>query len=721
MARCFTVPATHAASRFGEVDGTKVPGAAASIGIFAVELHRRYVFMSPYLACLVVVVSVGASVVWSSRRNLVSQAFALLAIYTAIWICLYWRLRTPWGDGPVPWLRAIAAVADFFPWVIWWVGRCAILPHGSWRDFFSIGRYWMSASLMLASIALTPWFIPAESTASQHLVGIAYIPHQVGQFCLFLALPIYAVTAISSTQGFARSMAKLVFIGGGLAALVALSVKSIAPRFSHLELAAAVPMVASAFFVATAWAVSSQQLLDARSHMLIVLRRSVGLVGAAFVITALVERTWDMPHELQVLISTTTGVSLALLFDVLTGTLLDRSLARKSLAAARSLQQFATDIAALPAVELHATAAPRLAETLSSDAVTIFWRSAGNQPLRLISSHHAPDGCPHSLRDDHALLSQSTRERAPWWLLRRLPAVDPGLTGFALCVPAIERNQVFLLVLLGHKHSPLGFTQSELSALQAWALACHHTLTTRALLERENAQQQLVYAGKLAAGIAHNLRNPLATVRAFLEADAEIPRPQLDELHDFALKESSRIQSTIDGLTALSRGERFALQPHDLHALVARAVETNQPYFAECGATVAIEGAPDSRLVLAEPWQLTTALTNLLRNSAEEVARDGGGWIRVELGAGPPGCVEVRVRDSGRGLPAHIRNAVFSRDLFAQTTKATTAPGRRTGFGIGLHSTMLIVTIGHGGHFDYRDGAFVITLPVAPASTPSGK
>lgn len=676
--------------------------------------------MSPYLACLVVVVSVGASVVWSNRRNVVSQAFALTALGAAVWICLLWAIRAPWIRNPVPWLRAGVALGDTFPWLLWWMGRCAIHPQGSWRDFFSEGRYWMTASLILVALAVSPWFLPPEATPKHHVFGPGYAPHQVAQILLFLTLLVYAATEISRLRGFARSVAKLFFLGGSVTALASAGLM-LAKRFGYPEFVGGAPVVVSAFFIVGAWAVSSQQLLDTRHNMLTVLRRSIGLIGTAFVITWLLEETWTLPREVQVLVAAASGILLALVFDSLSGFALDRSLAKDSLAAARTLQRFATEIAALPAAELWESAAGRLAETLSCREVAVFWRSSADRPLQVISTHRAPPDCPSMLDENHPLLWHSMLERAPWWLSRRLPAVDPGLAGFALCVPVIERNHVLLVVLTGHKRSALGFTQAELSALQAWALACHHTLTTRALLERENAQQQLVYAGKLAAGIAHNLRNPLATVRAFLEADAEIPRPQLTELHDFALKESSRIQSTIDGLTALSRGERFTLQPHDLHALVARAVETNRPYFAECGATVEIEDSSDGRQVLAEPWQLTTALTNLLRNSAEEVARDGGGWIRLELGSGPTGRVEVRVRDSGRGLPTHIRNAVFSRDLFAQTTKATPTPGRRTGFGIGLHSTMLIVTIGHGGHFDYRDGAFVITLPAAPASAPGGK
>lgn len=447
--------------------------------------------------------------------------------------------------------------------------------------------------------------------------------------------------------------------------------------------------------------------------MLTAMRRSISLIGAAFLIAWLVERPWLIPRELHILIATTSGVMLALLFDSLIGFLIERSLSKKTSSAVRNLQRFTIDIAILSIAKLRKIASRQIAKTLSCRPVVIYWRSTSEQPLKLVSRYQGATIFPPTLDNSHALLHQSALERAPWWLTRRLPSIDPIFTAFGLCVPVIERDQVLLLLLTGHKHGPLGFTQPEIAALQAWALACHHTLTTRALLERENAQQQLVYAGKLAAGIAHNLRNPLAIVRAYVEADPSMAKTNLEELHDFALKETARIQSTVDGLMALSRGERFALEPHSLPTLVARALELNHSYFAESRARVEMVPPTTDCRVMAEPWQFTTALTNLLRNSAEEVAREGGGWIRIEMGVGAPGWVEVRVRDSGRGLPEHIRDAVFTRDLFAQTTKAIAATGRRTGFGVGLHSTMLIVTIGHGGQFDYRDGAFVMTLPAA--------
>lgn len=665
---------------------------------------------------MVVVLSVGVSVVWSQRRVLPSQAFALLAFAAVGWIGLLWAIRAPWTVNPVPWLRAAVALGDFFPWFLWWMGYSAVSPNASWRDFFVGGRYWMAVSVLLAGLALSPWFLPPEARPTHHVFGPGYVPHQIAQIFVFLILLVHAGAEIARTRGFARSLAKLFFIGGSCTALISASLM-LAKHFGQPQLVSGAPVVVSVFYIGGAWAVSSQQLLDTRHHVVTVLRRTLGLIGTAFVITWLLEETWGLPREFQVLIAAGSGIGLALVFDSVSGAVLNRTLAKDSVETARSLQHYTTELAAQPAAELNATAAPRLAETLRSREVAVYWRGRPENPLRVVSAYPAPTECPNTLNEDHALIQQSAREQAPWWLARRLTSVDLTLTGVALCVPVVERSTISLLVLTGHKQGPLGFSQAEISALQSWALACHHTLTTRALLERENAQRQLVYAGKLAAGIAHNIRNPLAIVRAYLEADPALPRDEGSELHQLALTESARIQSTIDGLTALSRGERFALVPHDVDALLRRATEINAPYLAECRASVEITGAPGSPPVLAEPWQITTALTNLLRNSAEEVAREGGGWIRLEFAPAAPGWLELRVRDSGRGLPDHIRDAVFSRDLFAQTTKPTSAPGRRTGFGIGLHSTMLIVTIGHGGRFEYHDGAFVLTLPTAAAAS----
>jgi len=571
----------------------------------------------------------------------------------------------------------------------------------------------MVASLLFAALALSPWFLPPETSPSNHVFGIGYMPHQVVQPILFGVLLIHASSEISNLKGFARSMAKLFFIGGGVTSLISAGFLMIAKHLSRPELFRGAPLVASAFYVVGAWAVSSQQLLDTRHHMLTVLRRAIGLIATAFIVTWLIDRIWSLPRELQVLIATASGLMLALFLDSVSGLIFDRSLMQASFEASCSLQKFSTEIAALPVAELRETAAQCLAKILSTNEVAIYWRSDANQPLRLVSSYNVLADCRTVLSDEHALIWISGRERTSWWLSRRLSSIEDDFGNLALCVPVLEQSQVLLIILTGHKRSVLGFTQPEIAALQAWALACHHTLTTRALLERENAQQQLVYAGKLAAGIAHNLRNPLAIVRAYVEADPSMAKTNLEELHDFALKETARIQSTVDGLMALSRGERFALEPHSLPTLVARALELNHSYFAESRARVEMVPPTTDCRVMAEPWQFTTALTNLLRNSAEEVAREGGGWIRIEMGVGAPGWVEVRVRDSGRGLPEHIRDAVFTRDLFAQTTKAIAATGRRTGFGVGLHSTMLIVTIGHGGQFAYRDGAFVMTLPAA--------
>jgi len=270
------------------------------------------------------------------------------------------------------------------------------------------------------------------------------------------------------------------------------------------------------------------------------------------------------------------------------------------------------------------------------------------------------------------------------------------------------------LMVVGASERMLGYSAAEISALHSIGVAVNHLLVMREMIARQAEQEQLALAGKLAAGIAHNIRNPLAVVRACLEVDPTLPNGAARELHEAAAVKVRSIQSTVDSLSALARGERFALERHDLASLIRGVLVDQADYLAQCGARVNFTDIENRWSGLVEPHQLAIALTNLIRNAAEEIAKDPkGGVVTIAVDGPSDDRLTIRVVDTGRGLPQHIVDAVFSRDLFAKTTKAEGRPARKTGYGIGLHSTMMIITTGHGGRFEYHDGAFHVSLPAA--------
>ncbi len=385
------------------------------------------------------------------------------------------------------------------------------------------------------------------------------------------------------------------------------------------------------------------------------------------------------------------------------------------------IKQLAADIHLQSTDGLGDSIIAQIAAATDCQLVCLYWRQ-GATGLRLLASINtgASREVPGEIGTDDVFCSQSLSVKEPWLTMDIMRNERPQWRQTVdVCVPVIHKEQVGFLMLLGKKRPMSGYAETELNALQSLATALHHALTVHALFEQEAAQRQLIYTGKIAAGIAHNVRNPLAVVRAYLEADDSLEPELRLELHRHAMDEIARIQGMVDGLSALARGELFALAPHDLHRVVATACATQADYLASCRAEVDVRFDAGRHMVLAEGTQITTALSNLLRNSAEEIAKTGvPGRIEFAIDSEDNKLTTLRITDTGRGLPVEIEQAMFSRDLFARTTKKQGALGRRTGYGIGLHSTMIIVNIGHGGQFTYRDRAFRISLQRAATTSP---
>ncbi len=242
------------------------------------------------------------------------------------------------------------------------------------------------------------------------------------------------------------------------------------------------------------------------------------------------------------------------------------------------------------------------------------------------------------------------------------------------------------------------------------ALASGFNRMTAALAERDDMlirSERLATAGKMAAKVTHEIRNPLSS----LGLNAELLEEELaqsgdaDEAH--ALLHA--MQDEIERLTQITESYlRFSRlpSPHpqfdDLNATVNAVLEFMNEEFKEAG--VEIEKALNSDLapIFFDRAQMRQALSNLLRNACE--AMPSGGTIRVSTAAAAD-TVELTVKDSGGGVPddavAHIFKSFYS-------TKSS-------GTGLGLPLVRQIC-IAHGGDARLQTtgkegSSFVISLP----------
>jgi PAS domain S-box-containing protein len=240
--------------------------------------------------------------------------------------------------------------------------------------------------------------------------------------------------------------------------------------------------------------------------------------------------------------------------------------------------------------------------------------------------------------------------------------------------------------------------------------AMYVDLSERRRLELQLIQSEKMAAiGQLAAGIAHEIRNPLGIIMNALYDLAELlpdPSPDVREDLQIARVEMARVQEIINNLLEFSRDSHAESQAVDLNALIGRTLKLMGKYLQNHGVQAV---AALGRLGPCEANEngLRQVLLNLITNAVQ--AMPEGGELRLETFTTPSGCVGLRVSDTGHGIPPEDLCRIF--DPF-YTTKE---PGEGTGLGLSVvHS--VIKNAGGDIQVDSqprRGTTFTIRLPAA--------
>jgi len=224
--------------------------------------------------------------------------------------------------------------------------------------------------------------------------------------------------------------------------------------------------------------------------------------------------------------------------------------------------------------------------------------------------------------------------------------------------------------------------------------------------EESRLNESLAQLGEMAGGVAHELRNSLATLRGYLTLIER--RPDEDSIADFLSeirRETEHLERVLEDFLSFARPGTARVREFPLVPLLARAAA--DPSLA--GVEVRVRGSLDHETVLrGDPQLLERALRNLLHNAAQ-AEREAGrqGPVEVSLGLQPDG-IEVAVEDRGAGLPDEIRERLFHPFV----------TGRRGGVGLGLALAHRIVVL-HGGriHLEDRPGGGTRALLFFPRDT----
>ena len=248
------------------------------------------------------------------------------------------------------------------------------------------------------------------------------------------------------------------------------------------------------------------------------------------------------------------------------------------------------------------------------------------------------------------------------------------------------------------------------------AVAFVTNITERVALQNAARQsERLAALGTLAAGIAHEINNPLGIISSrielmLLEAQSEpLPQPVIEDLMTVH-RHAERVARIAQGLLSFARQSPSERAPVDINRVVDDALVLARGQITKVGVTIDTSLAPGLPPVRGDASALGQVIVNLLTNARD--AMPEGGELRIEtaIAPGAPGWIQVTVSDTGRGMNAATLARIF--DPF-YTTKST-------GTGLGLSISYGIVR-DHGGTITAQstEGAgatFVIRLPVDAAA-----
>jgi len=220
-------------------------------------------------------------------------------------------------------------------------------------------------------------------------------------------------------------------------------------------------------------------------------------------------------------------------------------------------------------------------------------------------------------------------------------------------------------------------------------------------------QSKLVSIGLLAAGVAHEINNPLTTILTtalLIQEDIDPENPIHKELGIIA-SETLRCRKIVTALLDFARQSKPVRKEHNLKELIDEVVLLTRKQAAFKDVSVESECLSDMVCVQADRGQLQQALINLIMNGID--ATDSGGKVTVVAGICPdPKYVEIEIRDTGKGILKEEMDKLF--DPFYTNKK--------NGTGLGLAITSGIIAQ-HGGVITVRSqpgqgSIFTIRLPL---------
>jgi signal transduction histidine kinase len=298
---------------------------------------------------------------------------------------------------------------------------------------------------------------------------------------------------------------------------------------------------------------------------------------------------------------------------------------------------------------------------------------------------------------------------------RRAIAETCGRNGWEVCIPLMLGNTPIGFIGLGHKRNFDAFSAEDLEVLGTLAAQASVALENARLYDELKKSQDIIRRadrlsalGTLAAGIAHEVRNPLVSIQTFFQLAPERLHDEefFTTFLDMTAKEVNRISDLITELLSFARSPTRSLGAVDLNDAIDRIVTLLEPEARKHHLTLVRELSEPATLVRADSDQIKQVFINLILNAIQ--ATQPGGVVTVTTRSVQRGGLtagQFEINDTGRGIPQDELEHIF--DPFFTT--------KDQGTGLGLAIVHQIV-MEHGGSISVESKLgcgtrFLVDLP----------
>lgn len=675
------------------------------------------------LFCGVLALAIAVSVLLRSRPRRAPVAFALLAGDIGLWYLAQWLYHVWQSDL---WARFTAVLA-------------VLLPQFALHLFEAIGPQSNRPSTLLrvAGALMLPLLILVLTQHTHGLVRGAVFLYVFG----LLAAGLWSLLRRgeqSGSRATQRRVRFLVFIGA-LAAIFSLT------DFLWF-IGAPLPPVSAVFSIVFLFALSESlvrerlvDLYDILVQLLISTALAFAIAGIFYVFVVLFGG-FDTMYLGAILAAIVTLVLFEPLREKVEGYThrvflrervdLERAVARARANLVHTLQVSEMQEVVMSALEAsrRATgAALYLCDPLGSDLVL----AAGygpSAPTRVEVASVAPllegldQSASISFEEVGHRVSESRRAgntqaaEAEERLLAAAELFGPFRQALCLSIRGGGRQLVGLLIVMDDRVRD-AFSPDDVALLESLCVQVGVVIENSQQYRRMQERDRLAALGQMAAGLAHEVKNPLGAIKGAAQLLSEDQKNQDSserEFIDIILEEVERLDRVVGSVLDYARPNKSELGAVDVNAVVRRTLRVLASARAD-HTEVVTDLAEDLPLARADAEQLRQVLLNLIRNAAQAMSGRGAVQLatraREELPAGakePTRWVEISVRDQGPGIAPQVLKNLFV-PFF--TTKE-----RGTGLGLAI-SQRVVAEMGGRIEVATRPGAgatFTVVLPVSP-------